>query len=962
MPPQEYFCYPATVQSNKTFANFKRTAPSSVKLDPPPSPPKRRSSRNNTTLRLISTMKVKRHETCFTSTSVDKTKVNYLKDKITGKLSPASKKKLSAVKKPDVKSKPLTRKVTGTDKKLKGLSKSGSSGSLSSSRTSTPVKTFGSEKKKFELTLPGVKSKPGGSGALLSPTEVKKAIRNISKSPVAKKPLSKKEEKPKVKKLANGHVKSPCLSKATGAEVAKHLEVQPCSFFTHLFFKDTPTPPLKKSWLQERTTQLTESVKKPVSVGAMKIYLKHTRPVSDSKFISLDVRSRSASPKSVTFSDNLTTKRSKSLPVSRPQKRISNLSSNKSRSPSPVKKYIPSPATPTKLYFSETSRPVSPEVRQKVRSPSSRKIMQLKHQQPLSLYTNPELNHSCTSLDSFRSEDLKDFFESEKSEKFKDLNHFYSDIEKVGLLERNFSLKPRKKGEHQIIDYDRWMEVRTREKTEHELKHLYDHLKSHEKEKGFLFLPKDVDKFRWRRELDRGLRIKEKSVENIKEAFERLRSEESELESSRRRELNLQKDVYKPLWRGTSVANLAHGLWERRSQSEGRGKTHDKFLTRIWSSLSMEQVNNLKKQLQEIYGDDIPVEEEPNVVEVPCKPTKISQLTVRRNSESCKHDLLSEEEKKELSQNISKEVLEQVAKRRKDNKLALPLVVGREVLGAVAAQQKPEKPLIKTDAVNSPPKAHSVSETESASTDDSTKTVINLQDVQKKVEYFEKAKEMDAYVPTVYTAAEASPPASPQKPLPHSQSSQNLKEYFGETELVKFATLPLTASKRFEYTKKPLLRQLDISPIRTISSLDSPGMSRSASPYFEEAQAVAKKGEVQKLKKQFEFFEDFFGEKLKRSRSENDLKGLGHVDDLRKRYEYPVHSGRGRSRVRRGVSPTVWLRPEDRYMPHINIISKIASLYSSRTKGDTSRSVEELADILGCPVGEVCIIFKIPHW
>lgn len=910
-------------------------------------------------------MKVKRHETCFTSTSVDKTKVNYLKDKITGKLSPGSKKKPSVMKKvTDVKPKPsVTRKVTSTtaDKKPRGLSKSGSSGSLSSSRTSTPVKTFGSEKKKFELSLPAVKSKPGGSGGLLSPTEVKKAIRNISKTPAATKPQTKKEPKvgkPKLKKLANGHIKSQCLSKATGAEVAKHLEVQPCSFFTHLFFKDTPTPPLKKSWLQQRTTQLTESVKKPVSVGAMKIYLKHTRPVSDSKFISLDVRSRSASPKSVTFSDNLTTTRSRSLP---PKKL-----SPKSRSPSPVKKYIsksPSPikkpATPTKLYFSETSRPVSPEVRQKLRSPSSRKIMQLKHQQPLSLYTNPELNHSCTSLDSFRSEDyqvyLKDFFGSEKSEKFKDLNHFYNDIEKVGQLERNFCLKPRKKGEEQIIDYDRWMEVRCREKAEHELKHLYGHLKNHEKEKGFLFLPKDVDKFRWRRELDRGLRIKEKSVENIKEVFERLRSEESELESSRRRDLDLQKDVYKPLWRGTSVANLAHGLWERRSQSEGRDKTHDKFPTRIWSSLSMEQVNNLRKQLQEIYGDDSPVEEEPNVVEVPSKTIKISQLTVRRNSESSKHDLLSEEEKKELSQSISKEVLEQVAKRRKDNKLALPLVVGREVLGAVAAQQKPEKPLIKTDAVSSPPKAHSVSETESASTDDSTKTVINLQDVQKKVEYFEKAKEVDTYVPTVYTAGEESPPESPQKPLPHSQSSQNLKEYFGETELVKFATLPLTSTKKFEYTKKPHLRQLDISPIRTISSLDSPAMSRSASPYFEEAQAVAKKGEVQKLKKQFEFFEDFFGEKLKRSRSENDLKGLGHVDDLRKRYEYPVHSGRGRSRMRRGVSPVVWLRPEDRYMPHINIISKIASLYSSKTKEDTSRSVEELAEILGCPVGEVCI-------
>ncbi|XP_066262875.1 uncharacterized protein [Euwallacea similis] len=1164
IPPQEYFCYPATVH-HRTFAKFKRTAPSSANIGNasseirPPSPPKRKSSRNNTTLRLISTMKVKteksptckRHETCFSpGPSVDRSKVNYLKDKITCKLSPGNRKKLSVVKKistsPDMKSKVSstlttskdsknsTRRVQSTTKfQSKGLYKSGSVGSISSkkssteslnSRTSTPIKTFGSEKRKFELTLPKLNPKTRGkTDELLSPTEVKKGIRNISaqykesqtklsSSDTKRIPIkvgitekgksilrtnrsnaklrtsaeslnAKKSTNLKVKSktqpqksksnLTNGLAKqdqTQCLSKATGADIARQLDqlhvVDSNHFFRNLFLRNRSIKYSlpKKPWLVEKTNQLTRrraSVSEP-SVGAMKIYLNHTRPVSDSKFKNLDIiRSRSVSPKSVTFSDNVgSSKRSKSLPsklmvfsqTSRPVSPAMPKRKNQlvtiARSPSPPKKLvftetsrpvspviirrarsppkqdttvadIRSPSPRTKFFFSETSRPVSPDVRRKAkllqsppvsptmppRSPSCRRIMQIKQQKPqeLSIYTCPELNHSTTSLDSFRSEDyqiyLKDLVFGEKSEKFKDLNHFYTNIEKVGKLEKKFSLKPRKRNEDEIIDYDRWMEVRTREKAEHELRHLYNHLKSHEKEKGFLFLPKDVEKFKWRRELDRGLRIKEKSVENIKEEFERLKCEESELESAKRRDLALRKDVYKPLWRGVSVLNAAHSLSERRSQSEGRVKTTkeklllntDSFLTRrigsrIWSSLSMEQVNNLKRQLQEIYGDEIesPKGSKEFVVEVPQKVERhyMPQLTVRRNSESSKHDFISEDQKKVLSQSISKEVLAKMTQKRKEDKLALPLVVGKEVLGAVASheatfkvskQEEPQKPLIKTNAVAPlTNKQSSVSETESASTDDSTKTVINLQDVQKKVEYFEKAKDQDTFVPTVYKAAEegsseeASEATSPTEPprIPHSKSYQSFKEYFGETELVKFATLPLAATKKsdYKYTKKPYLRALDISPIRTISeanSFDSLTRSRSASPYCEEAQALAKKGEVKKLRRQFEFFEDFFGEKkLKRSRSENDLKAYGHVDDLRRKYEYPVHSGRGRSRVKRGgmVSP-VWLRAEDRYMPHINIISKIASLYSfsknRRDKAATSRSMEELAEILGCPVGEV---------
>ncbi|KAF7281724.1 hypothetical protein GWI33_004435 [Rhynchophorus ferrugineus] len=1252
VPQKEFLCYPVTIQHDvpKTFANFKRTVPSMATSAAAsvPSPPKRRSSRNNTTLRLISTMKVqksptgKRHETCFTTgPSVERTKVNYLKDKITCKLSPVNKKrgdaaKMSVVKKvtasPELKSKITSTLTTSKDPKSSvrrvqsstkistektrtgtfgGIYKSGSTGSITSkksstenlhSRTPTPVKTFGVEKKKFDLKLTKVPDvKASSSQGLLSPTEVKKGMRNISNpnaqyrkslallssskinntnaalpikvgitekgknllkssvkrpqsvspkstrkitpspcpstssersklkssteslsssksskkidknaSKLKNKPEKKTTTKPSCKKSAE---LSKCLSKATGADIAKKLDrdgaseivkqkeaIESNHFFRNLLLRGVKqsasfTIP-KNSWIVERTNQLQRrrSVSSEPSIGAMKIYLKHTKPVTDSKFVSLDVpRSRSASPKSVTFceppSRSSTSKRSKSLPTkivftetSRPvspvipKKKILPIlkSSSKddinvmARAPSPQAKvvltetsrpitppvtrrrrspisiskstseyYKRTPSPQTKLYFSETSRPVSPEISRKTpthspvlpRAPSCRKIMQLKQMaepsrpEELSLYSCADLKHSTTSLDSFRSDDyqiyLKDIgFHSPKSEKFKDLNHFYSDIEKVGQLEQKCSLKPRKKAEEEIIDYDRWMEVRSRERAEHELKCLYNHLKSHEREKGFLFLPKDVERFRWKRELDRGLRIKEKSVENIKEEFERIKKDESDLENARRREIAYSKDTYKPLWRGNSVINLASILSERRSQSESRVKSSKKLLddergpshgigSRIWSSLSMEQVNNLKRQLQDIYGHESTEKTDSKLkdytVDVPKDFDKkyIPSLTIRRNSESSKPDAMNEDEKKMISQLLSKEALEKIVKRRKEDKLALPVMVGKEVLGAIATQEaiakkpfkmeEPPKPLVKTNAL-SIGKQSSISEAESASTDESTRTVINLMDVQKKVEYFEKAKDLDTYVPTVYQPAEDGSSQSEGSSSPthhlgseitssekqeqvkhapsHSKSYQDLKEYFGESELVKFATLPLSATKKSSctYTKKPQLRALDISPIRTISeanSLDSLCRSRSVSPYYDEMKSLTKKGEVKKLKKQFELFEDFFGEKkLQRSRSENDLRTYGHVEDLKRKYEYPVHSGRGRSRTKRGgvVSP-VWLRPEDRYMPHINIISKIASLYSfskQKSHKDASRSMEELAEILGCPIGEVSHIQIAP--
>lgn len=762
-----------------------------------------------------------------------------------------------------------------------------------------------------------------------------------------------------------------------------------------------------------------------------------------------------------------------------------------------------------KLYFSESSRPVSPIVERKSRktpSPILKRVPEMIHKSYVQkirarsagdVETShfeqcdpPSLTLSTSSIDSLDRREYQAYVKellqsSRKSTKFKELNQFFSTLEKMGDLERTTSsaeLRPRRKYEDEIIDFDRWKEVRTRERAERELKDVYNTLKEHQKEKGLLFLPKDVENYKWKRQLDRGLRLKEKSVDNIKEEFERLKHEESETALIKQRDIANSRDVYKPLWRGNSVVNLAHSMVERRSQSEGRNNSSiqkklqtERLLThgigsRIWSSLSLEQVNILKNQLNEIYSQtptkavngaitDHSIDvclDKPHSYESP--------LTVRRNSDSCDpisksvsripkeskslsssfttgSKQMSEIDKKKLSQSLSKEVLDRVSELQK--RTSPSLVLGKETRGAIAAAEakvkhteissprtcyslemsedgqdkgtskdsdfvlvladqnsdrdsikntmqqlaQPKRALLSADATCTAKSSNS--ETES-STDGSTRTVIYLgkqADVLKKVEYFENVSDREVYTPTIYRPAETDlekqstteeEQLSKGKKigkLSHSQSYQDLKELFGEQEIVKLATVPLSETRKVAKPYAPNLRSTSLSPVRsTISgatSTDSIYRSRSLSPYPDDSLALVRCGDVNRLKNKFEHLEDFYSHREtlrpRRWRSDPQLnqKGImyipgqtyGGVDHLRRKYEYPTISGRGRSRYRRGgvVSP-LYLRAEDRYMPHINIISKIASLYPRRSvspSDEKHQSTEELAEILGIPVGEV---------
>lgn len=1061
---------------------------------------------------------LRRHETCLSSNGA-KSQIKYLRDKITCKLSPASKKKgetLPRIKvtkmvsaKPTSKS-TITSTLTATKdvnaqlNKIRSKTNVSSKSLLVSSEPKTcsnarkpcrscslylkdPVKasgarsklgSLGNQRKKLDVTFTKAqKEKLTKSPDLVSPNEVKRAVtKQLGSSPkttrattssvsipervkgvslsrpptpaqrstsgsIEKLTVSKKKVKNSAAKKSESDQKSlkkkgqslskevKCAGRAAGTEIIKKLKimedeealnevnlkeiqkqreiVQSNSFFQHLLLGANvehvfhPQRKDKHALIQEKAEQLRRKLysSSEPSIDACRIYLQHIKPVTESKFRSLtlsSVRSRSISP-----------------------------SSSKQT-------YSPYEDTSNYLQMQKRSISLPPKLTDKV---VSQRKSPIRHTQVPLARSSSDLARSLSSIDSLDKYGyqcyIKELVSSNRaSSKFKELSRFYSRLERMGQLELTTSaaeVRPRRRSEDEIIDYDRWKEVKNREKAERELEMVYFRLKTDQKEKGLLFRPKDVESFRWKKELDRGLRIKDKSVENIKEAFEKLSEKQSDLETTKLRMLNYQKDIYKPHWRGSSVLSLANQITEKRSLSEsrvptlrqGRVDSERSLLTRgvgsrIWSSLSLEQVNVLRNQLTEIYGQtafkhlDYKSDHQQSIPETP------RILSRERDERKCE-TAMSENQKKQLSQSLSTEVLNHFFQKQQRYKTSVSLVLGKETRGAVAASEartkpncpesprtcyslelsddgkfererkhkdnefvlvlakndshkgdiketlqewaQPKKALVKTDAVSSPPKVSS----ESGSTDDSAKTVVYVDtkdDVQKKVQYFEQSAKANTYVPTVYKPAGSddtgnvsavSSKQSSHENLSSSQSYQDLTQYFGERELVRFATLPLSAIRKQTTTVKE-------KHSKPNGRSEPVYRSRSLSPYFGEAYSLVRTGDVNRLKNRFESM----SRQLRRWKSDSYLskksQNTGMVDLLRRNYEYPAIAGRGRSRSRRGgvVSP-VFLRAEDRLMPHINIISKIANLYARRPTSslETSKSTEELAAILGCPVGEV---------
>lgn len=1067
------------------------------------------------------------------------------------------------------------------------------------SKTSSKSRTLSTEslhspllKKKFTASKPAMISRLKSASTVLSEGELS-ADKNKKKTKKIKKDQSNEEIKKEKKSLKtkDSHVKNTdapankvkkCAGRAAGVEFAKKLKqlegtsmnnskkitsemiekqqkdiFQSDSFFQHLFLRDalsSPTPSIssKSSYIIEKTRML-QNFQTPYSseptIGALKVYLTHRKPVTESKFKTLDreiIRSRSVSPYGL----------SRSYPDHPRFDSISEVSNeeyyydNRYGSQESFKNRRSS-SLPAKIIFSETSRPVSPSVEKNInvaqyierrspsaspiRSPSRRKINSIRptasvlvegkggiKKKPIRARSAGEaeslkrelalaersispsvssvsLSHIAGDPQEYKTYVTELRHSTRKSDRFKELNHFYSSLERLSQLERTTSstdLRPRRRFEEEIIDYDRWMQVRTRERAEQEFNNLYKKLKQEQKDKDLLFKPKDVEQFKWKSDREFGLKVKEKSVENIKEQFEKLKVLESPLEVTRRRLLNYDKDVYKPLWRGNSVLNVVSQISEKRSQSEPRPvSTKQKLLSaermltreignKVWSSLSIEQVSALKNQLAEIYSQGLQQRKDDYSITVDSnsKVNRPNTLIIRRNSATelstkkpevkkpvCAKSAsigtlsaaqtLSESEKKRLSQSLSREVQNRMSQRRK-YKSSVSIILGKETRGAIAAAEARVRPVVQEsetpracyslepaeEYVNKakaekdfllvltkdkseeqkadqqrtlhkwpetkfdhlekqiikPKKVSSTSETESASSDTSTKTAIFVGDkkeqLNKKIEYFERGTD-ETYVPTIYKPAEPeddidaelsefeaiekseSPVDKREKSstkLMSSQSYADLKELFGERDLMKFATIPLSATRKQSYSspKRPLLRVTNISPIRTLSetsSRESLIRSRSVSPdterFWNAYLSLIKGVDVRKITEKFETLQDFYSNRsmghfnrrcisnpdLAMSSSRDEYE-FGDVYWLKNRFE---NLSRSRSRIRRhGKSspiPKTPLKSEDRLMPHINIISKLASLYPKKqiSYEEKQRSVEDLTKSLGCSVGEV---------
>lgn len=739
------------------------------------------------------------------------------------------------------------------------------------------------------------------------------------------------------------------------------------------------------------------------------------------------------------------------------------------------------------IFFSQTSRPVSPKVQKKktstsgsrsqstspvsFRSPSYRRIHSARIQssknveeletkriirtksaddakQRKPIYyqiSKTKSNPNIPIEDPDYDEYIRDMENSKaRSERFRELNRYYTYLERVGELEKATStsdLRHRRKDE-EIIDFDRWKKIRAIERAEEELNNLYHKLKTAQTESDVLFYPRDLKDFRWNYDSDRGLRIKEKSVEDLKEQFQ----QENEFDSL---DLEQSKDIYKPLWRGTSVAETAFNI-NRKDEITKKNDTsphlrptimlQDTTITelrkkiglgnRLWSSLSMEQVNALKNQLNAIYSKELESKsaKDNDKYYVEVKETdeiKNSTLHVRSNSlnSTCcspikEHELnksesiaaiacsvpsvkdlknnvnkiqmsLSENEKRKMSQTLSKEIMNRI------NKLDTDPILNTQEISIITppplpVEQKEKQMLpsnitsdvndesnqyesissktttLKPESIESMHQS-SASETETGSSDVSNKTVIYRgpsKDVKQKVEYFESVKNVADQTKTVYHARESSDekenidknishkqtPDKQQEELKksqifQSQSCTNFKELFGESEKSKFLSLP---PKHEICSRSPSPQsEVHVTGRRTpdtlpFSSDETLFRSRSPSPdperYWRAYLNLARAGEVRRLARRFDS-PSAAGAVLRRHRSDPELSR----NITRQNYDNP------RRDKHRGLPVArVPLRPANRYMPHIDIISKLAALRRRATP--RSRSAEEA---LECRPGEV---------
>lgn len=450
------------------------------------------------------------------------------------------------------------------------------------------------------------------------------------------------------------------------------------TFFQNLFLRDYPSPPpsivscVSKNTSVQEKARLWDTVTKKSDPKSkhQSVYLTNKRAVSGSKFKTMEHdrirQSRSLSPQKLfrpkcLFYDSIS-KYDSFHQLSDEEEDFGSMTQNRTtelayKFEEPTSNVflteVIQPNSPHVIHgkqsFEFMSRSVSP-VRD-IRSPSCRRIQQRRTEsfkanqradqkkivRARSLGSSDRyhsldshaLTRSNSTLNANSYENHVPMCSHQKSERFKELNKFYNNLERVGQLERATSstdLRPiRKEGE--LIDFDEWKQVRDHEKAEKELNHLVDKLRRDEKEKDFLFRPKYVADMKWNERRDSGLRTKEKSVEDLKELFKDRNCEE-DLDVFKRQEVNASKDTYKPLWRGNSVLDLASSMVVKYNPpvktSSSKIQSDDTRIgisKKLISTLTRDQIAKIKNQLSEIYNNNFsgPSQPEKSGIPVPDK-------------------------------------------------------------------------------------------------------------------------------------------------------------------------------------------------------------------------------------------------------------------------------------------------------------------------------------------------------
>ncbi|XP_073989327.1 uncharacterized protein isoform X3 [Rhodnius prolixus] len=944
---------------------------------------------------------------------------------------------------------------------------------LTKNSNSSKTKPMNDNKKLNESTQSLIKSSRPSSRASTISSATIDPISKKQKKEVKEEPKKKKEKKPEVivrnldkakdeekkkikKKNENGKKKNGLKKKEEkdkenvpdeAVEIIENEVEKPKSlneqlgksdnFFQHLLLREmnSPTPSVVST--VQRTPSVTERAKKFIeqshscyksepSLRNLHVYLSQRKPVSESRFRSLDRGcSRALSPFYGTYDfydkldkfdrQNNVWDYSLATPTYETVKGGRSSSEPPCTSPSPTQNEQVDDSTSPAVSRSPSCRRIRRSTSKTVESVAgvkrksrSKSLNEADRHSQMGSTSSLSLSHVPDQAD-YQSYVFELLHSTRKSERFKELHKFYSSLERMAELEKttsNTDLRPRLKGE-EIIDFDRWKQLRNKERAEAELNTLYQKLMGDQKEKDLLFQPKET--IRWTG--DRGLRNKEKSVEDLRQKFQKIVESAAEL----KKKTDLMKDVYKPLWRGSSVMNLANSLTAVTASKRGRpvceGDQHSLVKpsvkisrdigSRLWSSLSMEQVNALKCQLSEIYSTvsnlkrDRILKMKQNIEDYEMNVSDLSQvdpaLHVRCNSllstdqlyspsvkrkdfrrQDCMkadsistlphwkspNKSLSENEKKKLSMTLSAEIKERISKRKKHGSLVIP----RETLGAVAAI-KGKKFKSSGTSETSPRTCYSLLSDESVDKQlEKNKDFLLVltpkeqqNEVKKMVDDW-SGKEFSKAAPTSSSSSSASTVihlgskdefkivepkyseiiqstsecskdrkrSSPtNKTLYQSQSFTDLKDLFGEKYNSTYATLPLRNIHKpyFHASSDSLCKSISPDPMK----------------YYRAYLSVVKAGDVRKLKEKFESYDDLYNLRKesplpKMFQSDPDLtrdflsrkggelskvviKGqeLGDVQWLRKKYEP------------RKVSP-VPFRLEDRHMPHINVISKTASL------------------------------------